>query len=107
MGRPRTINPDGEVSQISFRLPATLADDIRAEARDTGRSVGAVVRDRLDKPIRRQAVLAAGLLSSATWNTGGGNALVTLDIIPDIQPVGVWERFPADARIVVTAETTT
>lgn len=104
MGRPRTINPDGEIAHVSFRLSADLADELRRQAEATGRTMGAVIRDRLDQSVRRQPI-AAGLLSSATWNTGGGNALVTLDIVPDSQPVGVWERLPADARIVVTAET--
>jgi len=104
MGRPRTIAPDGEIAHVSFRLSADLADELRREAKATGRTMGAVIRDRLDQSARRQRV-AAGLLSSATWYTGGGNPMVTLDIVPDSQPVGVWERLPADARIVVTAET--
>ena len=100
MGRPRTINPDGDVSQISFRLPAALADDIRAEARDTGRSVGAVVRDRLDEPVRRSR-LVAGLLTSMSWPYLSETAsVVRLDIVTNDVPEG----FPPDARIVVTAE---
>jgi len=55
MGRPRTIAPDGDTVHTTVRISETLADELRREAEATGRSMGAVIRDRLEASTEARA----------------------------------------------------
>lgn len=55
MGRPRIIAPDGESFQTTVRISETLAEELRREAEATGRSMGAVIRDRLQASTEARA----------------------------------------------------
>lgn len=48
MARPRTIAPHGNTRLLTVRVSDDVAEALRTEAEATGRSVGAVIRDRLD-----------------------------------------------------------
>jgi hypothetical protein len=54
MARPKTIAPEGTTRHLSVRVSDRLAALLRAEAEATGRSVGAVIRDRLEAMTERE-----------------------------------------------------
>jgi len=55
MGRPRIIAPDGDTVHTTVRISETLAEELRREAEATGRSMGAVIRDRLQASTEARA----------------------------------------------------
>ena len=49
MARPRVINPTGRTRKLSIILAEPVIKDLEKEAKRRGLSVGAVVRERLEK----------------------------------------------------------
>ena len=49
MARPKTINPKGTTRRLSVVVSDSVARDIEKEAKKQGKTIGAVVRERLDK----------------------------------------------------------
>ena len=47
MARPRTINPRGKVRRLTVTLAEPVAQHLEREAKREGKSLGAVVRERL------------------------------------------------------------
>ena len=46
-GRPKEINPQGEVKRVACNVPTTVAKDIENEAKRRGVTVAQVMRERL------------------------------------------------------------
>lgn len=49
MARPRSINPRGKTRRLSVIVSEQVAKDLEKTARKQGKTLGAVVRERLDK----------------------------------------------------------
>jgi hypothetical protein len=49
MARPRTINPKGNTRKLSVRVADSVARELEKEAIKKGKTIGAVVRERLEK----------------------------------------------------------
>lgn len=49
MARPKTINPKGNTRRLSVVVSDSVARDLEKEARKQGKTLGAVVRERLDR----------------------------------------------------------
>jgi hypothetical protein len=49
MARPKTINPKGTTRRLSVVVSDSVARDLEKEARKQGKTLGAVVRERLDR----------------------------------------------------------
>jgi hypothetical protein len=49
MARPKTINPKGSTRRLSVVVSETVVEDLEKEAKKQGKTLGAVVRERLDK----------------------------------------------------------
>lgn len=46
-GRPKEINPQGEVKRVACNVPTNVARDIEREAKRRGVTVAQVMRERL------------------------------------------------------------
>lgn len=49
MARPRSINPKGNTRKLSVRVADSVARELEKEAEKQGKTLGAVVRERLEK----------------------------------------------------------
>ena len=49
MPRPRFVDPDGDTQRVTVLLPRTTVAEMRLEAERTGRTMSAVMRDRLER----------------------------------------------------------
>ena len=47
MARPRTINPKGSTRRLSVVVSESVVQELRKEAEKQGKTLGAVVRERL------------------------------------------------------------
>ena len=49
MARPRTINPRGKTRRLSVVVSEPLVNELKREAKKQGRTLGALVRERLEQ----------------------------------------------------------
>lgn len=49
MARPKTINPKGTTRRLTVVVSDSVAKDLEKEAKKQGKTLGAVVRERLDR----------------------------------------------------------
>lgn len=62
---------------ITVKLPETTLRRLRQEARETGRSVGALVRERVEAAPRRRSRFVYELTADLAGSVAGGQAPAT------------------------------